>query len=92
MLGQTPNLGKSKAMREPGKRESIMRVVIAAEPGRLRDGLQTMLYSFLTLEGVTVVDDGPSALDPGADKVLLKGFCVAELSDAVSQLSNDVPG
>jgi len=40
-----------------------MRVMIVAEPGRLRDGLQTMLDSFLTLEWVTVVDDGPSALE-----------------------------
>jgi hypothetical protein len=78
-------LGKSKAMRKPGKRESIMRVVIAAEPGRLQDRLQTMLDLFLTLEWVTVVG-------AGAGKVLLKGFTAAELSDAISQLSNDVPG
>jgi len=85
MLGQTPNLGESKAMREPGKRESIMRVVIAAEPGRLREELQAMLDSVVTLEWVTIVDDG-------VDKVLLKGFTAAELSDAISQLSNDVRG
>jgi len=85
MLGQTPNLGESKAMREPGKRESIMRVVIAAEPGRLREELQAMLDSVATLEWVTVVDDG-------VDKVLLKGFTAAELSDAIRQLSNDVRG
>jgi hypothetical protein len=85
MLGQTPNLGESKAMREPGKRESIMRMVIAGEPGRLQDGLQSMVDSFFTLEWVTVVDDG-------VDKVLLKGFTAAELSDAISQLSNDVRG
>jgi len=78
-------LGKPKAMRKPGKRESIMRVVISAEPGRLRNGLQAMQGSFLTLEWVTVVD-------AGADKVLLKRCAAAELSDAISQLSNDVPG
>ena len=85
MLGQTRNLGKSKAMREPGKRESIMREVIAAEPGRLRDGLQTMLDSFLTPEWVSFVD-------AGADKVLRKGFKAAKLSGVFSQLSSDVPG
>jgi hypothetical protein len=72
-------------MREPGKRESIMQVVIEAERGRLQDGLQTMLDLFLALEWVIVV--GASA-----GKVLLKGFTAAELSDAIGQLSNDVPG
>ena len=38
-----------------------MRVVIAAESGRLRDGLRAILDSFLALESIDVVDDGPSA-------------------------------
>jgi len=40
-----------------------MRVIIVAESGRLREGLQAMLESFLALERVAVVDDGPSALE-----------------------------
>jgi DNA-binding NarL/FixJ family response regulator len=48
---------------KPGKQETIMRVMIVAEPGRLRDGLQAMLDSFPALETVAVVDDGPSALE-----------------------------
>ncbi len=40
-----------------------MRVMIVAEPGRLREGLQAMLDSFPSLETVAVVDDGPSALE-----------------------------
>ena len=40
-----------------------MRVMIVAEPGRLRDGLRAMLDSFPTLETVAVVDDGRSALE-----------------------------
>lgn len=39
-----------------------MRVVVAAEPGRLRDGLLAILDSFLT-SGVVVVDDDLSALE-----------------------------
>jgi DNA-binding response OmpR family regulator len=61
--GQTLNLGKSKAMRESGKQESIMRVVIVAESGRLREGLQVMLDSFLALETVSTVEDGLAALE-----------------------------
>jgi two-component system invasion response regulator UvrY len=40
-----------------------MRVVIVAESGRLREGLQAMLDSLPALETVAVVDDGPSALE-----------------------------
>ena len=40
-----------------------MRVMIVAEAGRLRDGLQVMLDSFPDLETVVVVDDGTSALE-----------------------------
>jgi DNA-binding NarL/FixJ family response regulator len=121
-----------------------MRVVIVAEAGRLREGLRMMLASMLDLEVVTVVDNGPLALevirnwqpdlvildvhllgeraarfvsatkrawngvrciavaerlgqfkplrDVGTDTVLLKGFTAAELSDAISQLSQQVPG
>lgn len=40
-----------------------MRVMIVAESGRLRDGLQAMLDSFLALETVSAVEDGPAALE-----------------------------
>jgi DNA-binding NarL/FixJ family response regulator len=40
-----------------------VRVMIVAEAGRLREGLQAMLDSFPSLETVAVVDDGPSALE-----------------------------
>jgi DNA-binding NarL/FixJ family response regulator len=40
-----------------------MRVVIAAELGRLREGLRTMLVSLLDLEALTVVDNRPWALE-----------------------------
>lgn len=40
-----------------------MRVVIVAESSRLREGLQTMLDSFLTVETVALVEDGPAALE-----------------------------
>jgi DNA-binding NarL/FixJ family response regulator len=40
-----------------------MRVVIAAESGRLREGLQTMLASIVDLDVVAVVEDSPSALE-----------------------------
>jgi DNA-binding NarL/FixJ family response regulator len=40
-----------------------MRVMIVAQSGRLREGLQAMLDSFPSLETVAVVDDGPSALE-----------------------------
>ena len=40
-----------------------MGVVIAAESGRLRQGLRTMLVSLLDLVALTVVDNGPSALE-----------------------------
>lgn len=114
-----------------------MRLLIVAEPGRLRDGLQALLDSLGALEPAIVVDGGPSALDAirnggpdlvfldshlfgvasaefvraikqerphvycvvvadrlgqfqpmldaGADKVLLKGFSAAELSETVEQ-------
>ena len=40
-----------------------MRVVIVAESGRLRDGLQAILDSFLALETVAIVEDGPASLE-----------------------------
>jgi DNA-binding response OmpR family regulator len=40
-----------------------MRVVIAAQSGRLRNGLRAMLDAFLAPKSVDVVDDGPSALE-----------------------------
>ncbi len=40
-----------------------MRVVIAAESDRLREGLRAMLGSFLALETVSTVEDGPAALE-----------------------------
>lgn len=40
-----------------------MHAVIAAQSGRLREGLQAMLESFLALETVAVVEDGASALE-----------------------------
>jgi hypothetical protein len=39
-----------------------MRLVAAAGPGRLREGLPAMLHSFLASGSVVVVDDGPGAL------------------------------
>jgi CheY-like chemotaxis protein len=52
-----------------------VRLMIVAEPGRLRDGLQALLVSFRVLEPVVVVDDGPSALEAirngGPDLVIL---------------------
>lgn len=40
-----------------------MRLLIVAEPGRLRDGLQALLNSFRALEPAIVLDDGRSALE-----------------------------
>jgi DNA-binding response OmpR family regulator len=40
-----------------------MRVVIVAEPSRLREGLETMLDSFLTLQTVAVVEERAEALN-----------------------------
>ena len=40
-----------------------MRVMIVAEVGRLREGLQVMFDSFPSLETVAVVGDGPSAME-----------------------------
>ena len=121
-----------------------MRLMIVAEPGRLRDGLQALLDAFGASEEAVVVDGGPSALeairngqpdlvildsyllgvatadfvraikqeraqvycvvvadrlgqfkailDAGADKVLLKGFSAAELSEVVEQALGRAPG
>ena len=121
-----------------------MRLMIVAEPGRLRDGLQALLDAFAASEEAVVVDGGPSALeairngqpdlvildsrllgvatadfvraikqeraqvyclvvadrlgqfkailDAGADKVLLKGFSAAELSEVVEQALGRAPG
>ena len=63
VLVRTPKLGKLRTERESDKQETIMRVVIVAESGRLREGLQAMLDSLPTLETVAVADDGPSALE-----------------------------
>jgi DNA-binding NarL/FixJ family response regulator len=40
----------------------MVRLLIVAEPGRLRDGLQTLLDSFRALQPAVVLDDGRSAL------------------------------
>ena len=40
-----------------------MRLMIVAEPGRLRDGLQALLDAFGALEPAVVLDGGPSALE-----------------------------
>jgi len=52
-----------------------MRLLIVAEPGRLRDGLQTLLDSFRALQPAVVLDDGRSALEAiqngGPDLVIL---------------------
>ena len=63
MPGHTPNLDRLGARHESGKQESYVRVVIAAESGRLRDRLRAMLDSVPALETVAVVDDRPSALE-----------------------------
>jgi len=58
-----------------------MRVVIAAESGRLRDGLRAMLDSFLLLESVDVVDDGPAALEAiqsGQPDLILLDACLLD--------------
>ena len=39
-----------------------MKLMIVAEPGRLRDGLQALLDSFRALQPAVVLDDGRSAL------------------------------
>jgi len=40
-----------------------MQVLIVAESGRLREGLQAILDSFLVLETVSTMEDGPAALE-----------------------------
>lgn len=59
-----------------------MRVVVAAESGRIRDGLRAMLDSVLAPERVAVVDDGLSALDAirrgGPDLVILDAHLLGE--------------
>jgi DNA-binding response OmpR family regulator len=42
--------------------EGRVKLMIVAEPGRLRDGLQALLDSFRALQPAVVLDDGRSAL------------------------------
>ena len=73
-----------------------MQVVIAAESGRLRDGLRAMLDSVLALETIAVVDDGPSALEAirsgQPDLIILDAHLfdedIAEFVCAISQERN----
>lgn len=74
-----------------------MRVVVAAESGRLRDGLLAMLGSFLASEMVVVADDGPVVLEAirsGQPKLVIldAGFAKEGAAEFVSRIKEQGNG